>query len=253
MAKKKTIRIGYLVLGLLLAGGIGGGGVLGWQWLSELRCERIEVDGLRHAAERDVLELARVDTGMVLFDIDPILVADRVRRHPWVQEAEVTRLPTGTLMLKVQERTPVVMVLNRKGQGSHYLDRGGFAMPVDSGAVYDVPLLRGMREPYHPVRRVQSRQIRRLLNAVANVDEQTDALISELEIRETGNVWGYTTPVGERGSVPIRLGKSGYDEKFALLGSFWHQAVLTQPHKTFQWIDLRYDSQVVTQEHAHDQ
>ena len=47
-----------------------------------------------------------------------------------------------------------------------------------------VPLLRGLGEAYHPVRPVQDERVRLLLAALADLDPDTDALISELEMRE---------------------------------------------------------------------
>jgi len=246
--KRKPWRI---LRGLLLALGVlglGSLGVLGWQWMAALRCERIEIHGLHHADSTALLELAQVDTGMVLLDIDPVLVADRVRRHPWVRKARATRFPTGTLMISVWERAPVVLVLNGRGEPAHYLDRAGFSMPPTKGAVYDVPLLRGLRERTHPVRPLQDERIRALLAALADADAETDALVSELEVQCSGEVVLHTTPVGARGSIPVRLGREDFAEKLARLRAFWYQAVLPQPGKTFTLIDLRFDSQIVTRE-----
>ena len=251
--KRKTRRIlrgVLLTLGLL---GLGSLGVLGWQWMAALRCERIEIHGLHHADSTALLDLAQVDTGMVLFDIDPAIVADRVRRHPWVRTARAMRLPTGTLMISVRERAPVVLVLDERGRPGHYLDRAGFAMPSTPGAVYDVPLLRGLSERAHPVRPLQDERVRALLVALADADAQTDALVSELEMQPSGEVVLHTTPVGARGSIAVWLGRDDFAEKLARLRAFWHQAVLPQPDQTFALIDLRFNSQIVTRERVRGQ
>ncbi len=254
MAKKRNMKRfwrGLLALGAVFA--LGALGLLGWQWLSALRVERIDVSGARHAPERALLELARVDTGQVMLDVDPALVADRVRRHPWVAAARATRLPTGTLAIRVQERVTVLLVLDAKGRPAHYLDRDGFAMPLTPDAAYDVPLLRGFGEAYHPVRRVQDPAVRDLLVALAEADDDTDALASELEREPSGEIVLHTTPAGARGSILVRLGRDDMGRKLARLRAFWQQAVLTQPEKAFTSIDLRFDSQVVTQEDVRGQ
>jgi len=246
--KRKTRRIlrgVLLTLGLLGLGSLGG---LGWQWMAALRCERIEIHGLHHADSTALLHLAQVDTGMVLFDIDPTIVADRVRRHPWVHTARAIRLPTGTLTISVRERTPVVLVLDPRGRPDHYLDRAGFAMPLTPGALYDVPLLRGLHKRAHPVRPLQDERVRALLFALADADAQTDALVSVLEMQPSREVVLYTTPVGARGSIAVCLGHDDFAEKLARLRAFWHQAVLPQPDQSFALIDLRFNSQIVTSE-----
>jgi cell division protein FtsQ len=237
-----------VVLGVL---GMGSVSVLGWHWMTALRCERIELHGLHLADSTALLHLAQVDTGMVLIDIDPALVADRVQRHPWVETARATRLPTGTLTISVQERNPVVLVLGRRGAPGYFLDRAGFAMPPAPEAVYDVPLLRGLDRPRDRAAFVvplQDERVRDLLGALADADDETDALVSELDIEPSGEVVLHTTPVGARGSIPVRLGRDGFAEKLARLRAFWHQAVLPQPDRNFASIDLRFDSQIVTRE-----
>ena len=194
------------------------------------------------------MELAQVDTGMVLFDIDPAIVADRVRRHPWVRAATATRWPTGTLRIAVQERAPMVLVMDGRGRPAHYLDRAGFAMPLASGAVYDLPIVRGLRERYHPVQRLQNESVREFLEVFARLDDETNALVSELEVHGSGELRLRTTPTGARGSFQVWLGRDGFDEKLRRLRAFWHQAVLPQPDKIFHVIDLRFDGQIVTRE-----
>lgn len=254
MSKKKKDRQRIwrglmLGVGLLVLGGLG---VLGWQWMAALHVEQIEIAGARHAEAEAVLELAQVDTGMALLEVDPLIVADRVRRHPWVADASVTRLPTGTLHIDVVEQVPVALVLDRSGRPAFYLNRDGRAMPLANGSAYPVPLLRDLNEAYHPVRPVQDERVRLLLAALAELDPDTDALISELELRDR-EIWLHTTPAGDSGSIPVRLGRDGFEEKLERLHAFWHQAVLAQPEKTFQQIDLRYHSQVVTREAVSDQ
>ena len=249
MAKpKRRFWRGVMLVALLLA--LGAAGLWARQWMGSLRVERLDVRGAAHAEPEALRALARVDSGAVLMDVDPALVADRLRRHPWVAAARVTRLPTGTLALAVTERTPVLLVLGRDGRPAYYLDPEGYAMPMAEGAAYAVPLLRGAVEKYHPVRRVQSETVRDLLAALARADAATDALIAEFELRGRDDLWLYTTPTGTRGALAVRLGRGGAAGKLARLRDFWQQAVISQPDKNFDLIDLRFDSQIVTQERA---
>lgn len=249
MAKKpkRNFWRGVLLVALLLA--LGAAGLWTRQWMGTLRVERLDVRGATHAAPEALLALARVDSGAVLMDVDPVLVADRLQRHPWVAAASATRLPTGTLALRVTERVPVLLVLDALGRPAYYLDRNGYAMPVpETGGAYDVPLLRGRVEAYHPVRPVQNETVRDLLAALAEADAATDALVAEFELRGPDDLWLYTTPTGTRDALAVRLGRGTVAGKLVRLKAFWQQAVLPQPEQTFQVIDLRFDSQIVTQE-----
>ena len=241
-----TVNRTYLRLAgaALLLGVLAVGGWLGWRWQATLKLEAIEVTGAQHAVPDSLVALARVDTGRVLFDVDPAFVADRVRRHPWVRTAEATRLPTGTLAIHVTERMPAALVLSGEGRPSHYLDAEGHQMPLEKGAAFDVPLLRGALPDYHPVRPVQDKRLRALLAVLAEADRP---LVSEVEVGAAG-VTLHTTPTGGRGSVPVQLGTGAFRAKLDALDAFWQQAVLTQPATQFERIDLRFHGQVVTEE-----
>ena len=233
---------------LVLAGLV----VLGLQWRATLRCEQVVVIGAQHAPPDTLRRLAHVDTSDLLFDIDPVLVADRVQRHPWVQAAEATRLPTGILRIQVQERQPVALVLDRQGHPAHYLDGNGFAMPLVPGTAYDVPLLRGVSEAYHPVRPVEDAGLRDWLAALAAARDETEALVSEAEWRRDGELWLRLTPVGDGAALPVRLGRAPFAPKLERLQAFWRQAVLPRSHYSYDIIDLRFDSQIITREWVRD-
>ncbi len=253
MAKKKNTTQTTLLRALGVAVVVAALGLLGWlawQWQATLRVYEIDLAGHAHAERDSLLKLARVDTGMTLFGLDPDFVTDRLRRHPWIKTAEATRLPTGTLRLRVTERTPAALALGEDGTPAYYLDAEGFQMPLDSGAVYDVPLLSGLGAPYQPVRPVQHEAARALLAALpeGTLADDGTALVSEIAFGEDGEAWLYTAPTDARGAVSVRLGTDDFDQKLETLRAFWQQAVRAHPQHPFDLIDLRFEGQVVTRE-----
>lgn len=240
----RRIVLGTAVLGVTMLA------VLAWRWQATLPVEGVAVEGMVWADSSEVVRMAAVDADstMLLFDLDPALIADRVRRAPWVREARVRRLPTGTLSIRVEEREPAVLVLAPDGRPSHFLDAEGFSLPLRPGAVYDVPLLRGSVPAYHPTQPVESASLRDLLAALAEADAETDALVSDLTLAPDGSATLYTTPGGTHAAIPVRLGLGGYAEKLRRLDAFWTQAILSRPATTFRTVDLRFDGQVVTDE-----
>lgn len=242
LVKRFTVGMTVLLLGA--------GSFFAWRWVAETPCKRIEVAGAIHAQSEEILALAHVDTGAVLFDIEPELVEDRVRRHPWVRQVRVTRIPTGTLSIELEERTPVLLVLDRNGEPCSYLDYDGYAMPLVEGFAYDLPLLRGYDMAPDRLEPVESRGLQELLLALQDVDELVNALMSDFEVRSGNDIWLYTTPLQGRNAVPVRLGYGEYAKKFEMLGAFWKESVLTQPDLRFTLIDLRFDGQIVTNEQA---
>lgn len=244
-SKKKQKRSGTVVLAALLVVVMSGLGGAGWYWMSQLKVERVTVSGMQHAPPDTLVALAGVDTSQALLDLDMALVEDRVRRHPWVAGADARRLPTGTVAIRVHERRPVALVLDGRGRPSHYLDGRGYGLPLVEEVTYNVPLLRGLGESYHPVRPVENSTVLALLGTLADLDPSVEGLISDLEMRRD-EVWLYTTPGAGRGAIPIRLGRDSFTAKLHRLEAFWEQAILTQPEKTIDQIDLRYASQIIT-------
>ena len=264
--KRKTSQQGangagrVFVVGLLLVV-LGALAWLGWRWRAELPLKTIEVAGAQQANVDSLVALARIPPDAPLFSIDPVLVADRVRRHPWVAEASAKRRLAGVLTITVEEREPVALVLDGKGQPAYYLDAGGYGLPLETPSddgfsiqAHDVPLLRGVGAAYHPVQPVENPSVQALLEALAGANPEAVLLISELEITPEGEVEGWLTPLqAGRPSIPVQFGYAGFDEKLQRLRAFWRQAVQTRPDRTFEKIDLRFDGQVVTVEEQPDE
>lgn len=247
MVRMKTSKSRLAALCAIVAAVVGTS-VASWRWLDGMVVRRVELEGLRHADEPGILAVARVDTGGRLLDVETEIIADRTRRHPWVQRARVRRLPPGIVHIAVEERTPVALALGGDARPAAYLDREGYPMPLTEGAVYDVPLLRGVRIPENPTQPVEEDSVSELLRVLSNLEPVVDALFSSFEVNANGEITLHTAPAGTQASIDIRLGTGGYAEKLQRLEAFWMQAVLSRPSRTFESIDLRFDSQIVTRE-----
>ena len=235
-----AVRLAFVALAIGLAAA--------WMWQRTLPLKQVTVVGNVQAQDEDVIRLVHTTPDSVaLFSLDPALMADRAERHPWVREAHIRRLPTGTLRIRVEERQPVALVLGTDGRPAHFLDASGYAMPMRRGALADVPVLRGALPDYHPTQPVDSRSLRELLAALASADAETDALISEI-VWTPNRTTLWTTPTSSRGTLPVRLGRTGQADQLQRLHAFWHQAVLPRPGAPIEAVDLRFEGQVVTKE-----
>lgn len=214
------------------------------QHYSPLPCTKLTI---LDAVYADMTELRTVASLGMSASIDPALVSDRIQRHPWVRAARGWCYRNGVATVVVEERAPQLLVRDQQGAGAYYIDASGYRMPVLSGESFDVPLLAGLEEPYHPVRRVQDNTVRALARALARIDLETDALVSEIVLTPDG-VRLYTGSATPSGTVEVLLGTSRVEEKLDRLAAFWRQAVASQPGKRFQLIDLRFDSQIITRE-----
>ncbi|MEZ4699777.1 MAG: FtsQ-type POTRA domain-containing protein [Rhodothermales bacterium] len=240
-AKRLTIPIVSFLLVVLLT-------VVGWSWKSQLHVRDVVVIGARHTPVDSLIAIAAVDSGAVFFDIDTHAIADRIARLPWIEEARVYRGADMTIKIDVHERTPALMAVDASGKPTRFIDAGGYQMPYVRGHGYDVPLLKGLKEPFIAGAPTENPALLELADVVSRVDETTDALLSEFELADDGGVLLYTTPKPGRGAIQVGMGTGGFERKLSRLQAFWDQEVLAQREKHFEWIDLRFDSQIITRE-----
>lgn len=246
MTERKR-HIGSWVLGSLLILAMAAGGWTAWQWVQQVTLQEIRIAGQVNVEEEEVLALLRVDTGAVMFDINAVMLEDRVVRHPWIRQVDVARLPSGVLDIHITERDPVAMMMGPDGQSDYWVDAEGWRLPVTGRAHYDVPLLYAVPEPWHPMQPLGHAPTRDLITSLATVNSRMDALFSEFVWSSEG--WTvHLTPAPPHGSIPVVLGKSDYASKFDMLLGFWDQEVIQHANKVFERVDLRFDSQVVVQE-----
>lgn len=233
------------LLAILLMGGAGLGVS---QWGLSQPVSSVEVLGATHAAPDSLRALARLDTTLTLREAAPRIMEGRLTRHPWVRRAAVTRWPTGAVVARVTERTPVALMLDAQGHPAFYLDAHGFQMPPVAGYTYDVPLLRGFAGPRHPTRPADDAVLRAVLRALATAPPAIDALLADLEQRADGDVWLHTAPIGAHGSLAVRLGQEDFTARLHRLHAFVEQAVRTQPDQQIASVDLRFAHQIVARQ-----
>ena len=223
-------------------------GYSGFRWLEEVTLQEVLISGAVNVTEAEVRRIIQVEEGDVMYDISQVLLEDRLVRHPWVQSASVSRLPSGQLRIELVERIPVAILIGADGRGKYFADRVGHRMPRTGRISYDVPLISGNIERYHPMRRIEKKATLALLAALPELPRETDALISEFVWIESG--WELRLAgSGNHASIPVWLGEDDFASKFKNLRLFWEKEVLRHQNKRFELIDLRFDSQVVVKEH----
>lgn len=236
-----------ILAGVLLLAALMAGGWTGWQWMQQVTVKEIRVRGQVNTTEAEILELLRTDTGAVMFEVNAVLLEDRVVRHPWVEQVDVARLPSGVLDVQVTERTPVALLMAPDGRAAWWVDRHGWRLPITDRARYDVPLIYAPLEPWHPMRPVEHASSRELFAALASASERVDALFSEFLF--TDREWELRlTPVAPHDAIPVQLGSNGFARKFEKLLRFWDEEVLQHQNKIYDRIDLRFDGQIIAEE-----
>jgi cell division protein FtsQ len=75
-----------------------------------LEIKTITVEGDHHIDKQKVLELAKVKPGTGLHHIITRVIKEQVESHPWIKEAQVTRVPFHELRISLVERIPAAVI-----------------------------------------------------------------------------------------------------------------------------------------------
>lgn len=75
-----------------------------------LEIKTITIEGGHHIDRQKVLDLAKVKSGSGLHHIVTSVIKEQVESHPWVKEAEVTRVPFHELRISLVERKPAAVI-----------------------------------------------------------------------------------------------------------------------------------------------
>jgi len=75
-----------------------------------LEIKTITIEGGHHIDRQKVLDLAKVKSGTGLHHIVTSVIKEQVESHPWVKEADVTRVPFHELRISLVERKPAAVI-----------------------------------------------------------------------------------------------------------------------------------------------
>ena len=127
----RAVRILHAMTLLIVGAGVASSpwwGRAGLRALAFFRVQRVEILGLRYLPPAEVMQRLHVDTLKSVWDDIGVLEA-RVRAHPQIEVASVTRKLPGTLVVHVRERIPVALVASAGGVRA--VDRRGVTLPID--------------------------------------------------------------------------------------------------------------------------
>ncbi len=239
----KTSRAGIALLAVLVLGVLG----LAFgadRWKQDLPVKEVHAYGMRVLSAADVVALAHIDKSQRLFSVDLDAARRRLEANPFIRSASVTRDAPGRITLTVQERVPVAVLLTDRRL---YIDDSAYVLPaVKTDQLFDLPFLTGglPAAECQPGRTVKAPAVREALALLASARAIGDDLyheISEVHIGSDAGLLCYTAESG----VPVLVGRGALPEKLAKFDGFWKDHAARQDVQSLQYVDLRFDDQVV--------
>jgi cell division protein FtsQ len=213
-------------------------------WKRGLAIREVRTYGNSILSANDVAELAHVDRNQKLFSVDLNAVRRRVEANPYVRSASVTRDAPGCITIAVRERVPVAALLADRRL---YIDDSACVLPVlRPDQLFDLPSLTGALPaaecvPGHTMKTPALREALALLSAARAIGDDLYHTISEVHIAGDGDLFCYTAESG----VPVLFGQGNVPEKLVKFDSFWKDYVARDGVQDLQYVDLRFEDQVV--------
>ena len=231
------------LLRVTLWGLVAGGVALAADWLPDalaelefFRARDYRVSGTRLLQEQQVLATAAISPLASVFD-DLTSVELRLERHPLIRHARVTVELPGTLVITIEERTPVGFVA---GPVLEPVDRDGQVLPLDPVEHrLDLPILirAGGGGALSPTQlRVLAMEVDRL----AADDPTFLAAVSEMAIDDRGDATAVVS-----GDLLLRFRPPLSHRRLRDGLAVVEDAILRRPDRRAAVLDLRFEDQVV--------
>ena len=231
------------LLRLALWGMVAGSVALAAVWLPDalaefdfFRVREYRVAGARLLEEEQVLAAAAIPPFVSVFD-DLTPIEQRLEQHPLIRHARVTAELPKTLVVTIEERTPVGFVA---GPVLEPVDRDGHILPLDPVEHrLDLPVLirTGGRAALSPSQlRVLAREVDRL----AADDPTFLAAVSEMAIDDRGDATAVLS-----GDLLLRFRPPLSQRRLRDGLTVLKDAVLRHPDKAAAVLDLRFEDQIV--------
>ena len=240
MSTSPKLKFGFV--GLLL--GVTGLVVASNLWKSELRVRRVAVEGNRIVETPEILQLVKIAKDAQLHEVDLMAVRKNVLSHYFIKDAVVERDLPATIKITVKERAPLAIV---NAQEVLYLDEDGVGLPHSiSKALFHLPILSGVPgtitlKPGMTLKNADVQEALEILATSKLLGKELYYMISEVRLRDGGDIVLYAAEWG----VPIIMGKGNIPNKLVRLETFWREVVRQQGSERLQYVDLRFDDQIV--------
>lgn len=208
------------------------------EWL-EIR--QVVVDGTHRLTQEDVIQHMRLTAGETLLSLDPDRVANRLRSHAWIKEADVSRIPLHTVSVQITERQPAAVL--RTPLLNLLLDQEGHVLSVlERLDDLHVPVLLGIDANHLIHGEAHSRRAVQAGIQVAGLMEEVFEETPEVDVGNPSNVVAWVQ------GLRFQFGSSPFEEKWELYRRI--RSALRVPTdsgigQARGEIDLRYPSKVI--------
>ena len=214
------------------------------RWKSDLSVVHVRPEGNRLMTDEDVVKLAAIPAQTRLFDVDLQAVRGRLLKSPFIDRVTVRRNVPDEVTLEIEERVPVAAL---SADRMLFIDAEGIVLPsvriADAG---DLPLITGAVPAAEcvPGKRITSPAVRDalvLLDMARSISDECYRRISDVAVGTGETLILHTSEFG----VPVIVRREDLASQMAAFDGFWRAIVYPRGAADLQYIDLRFEDNVV--------
>lgn len=205
---------------------------------------KIDIQGMRRLSQADIFRQAQVKKGINIFSVNLPRARGRLLAHPWIAEAEISRIPPDELRIIIAEHTPVAIitldqtyVMNTEGKiFKAWTASDPKQLPIVGGLEYE-DLFFQEDEMSLPLRSVLD---------IIDLGKQKNSILPYRQLRsiQVDREAGITIHA-YHSQLEIKLGYGEYPEKYAKLSKALAYLKTQSEFKTVRTIDLKSRNRIV--------
>lgn len=198
-------------------------------------------------SEEDVRRIMELNPAKLHDGVDFKLVEQKLRKNPFISDAELYTDLKGTLFVKVQLRRPIARMVRNDGPDG-YLADDGTVMPVSDEFTARVVLISG---PYVnemlKLSNISNNEMGIALMSLLKIlseDEFWHAQVAQLDIDAKGRIQFFTQIGDER----IEFGTAdNLEDKLSRLMIYYKEILPRTGWNKYARVNLEYEGQIVTE------
>lgn len=240
--KKKFFKNGYkplayiLLLILIIIGSVTAGLYLSKNTI----IKHVVIDGANMTDPIEAEQIVAIPVGIKADSLDVMDIISRAESVPFVRTASVHITPTGTLRLKLRERTPIALLVN--GDSMALVDSDGIKMPIPKKNKPDLPLLYGFSVlPMEDALNSEAFEHAVAFIHAMNADRIRDLTISEIGWHSENGIIALTRENG----IQLTFGKGEFERKLTNWQEFYRTIAAEKGMTAFRALDFRFKGQIV--------
>ncbi|GAM09508.1 cell division protein FtsQ [Geobacter sp. OR-1] len=208
---------------------------------SFFRLEIIEVSPLKRLTREEVIAQAGIKPGDDLTGLRLERIGEQLTNNPWVEKVRIRRYLPHTIAIEIAEQEPVAVA--SMGYLYYLNAKGELFKLLTEGDNLDYPVLTGISEDDLSRDPTGSKEALKSMLALVELLKGREVLrLEDVSEVHYDKGYGFTIFMADRG-VPVRLGRTGFEEKLARFGRIY--ATLQPQMKAVEYIDLDYTDKIV--------